>query len=130
MSLAEEFGNALAEVTGVLAQQYRSLSASQLDAIRKLIRNKFEPLLNYQPSLNFDAGHSDEDQRINQAQCERMIALFKRRRSQGVLTWELADIALKYSSRIDDLRKAGWIINCAERVSTRVYRYILSPEQW
>jgi hypothetical protein len=48
-------------------------------------------------------------------QCRTILALFEDRGDRGVTTSELAEIALKYSSRISDLRKAGHVIELVNR---------------
>lgn len=49
------------------------------------------------------------------AQCEAMLQLFVRRGDEGVRTSELAELALKYSSRISELRGWGADIVVVER---------------
>jgi hypothetical protein len=48
-------------------------------------------------------------------QCQQMLTLFLQRQDQGVTTAELAQIALKYSARVSELRGAGADIVCVER---------------
>jgi len=57
---------------------------------------------------------SPRPKRLN-AQCRRILRLFKDKGSNGVRTAELAGIALKYSARISELRGLGYPIICAER---------------
>jgi hypothetical protein len=63
------------------------------------------------------------------AQCEAMLRLFVERGEDGVRTHELADLALKYSSRISELRGHGADIVVAERHEDgdNVYQ-LLNPE--
>ena len=48
-------------------------------------------------------------------QCRTMLELFKQRGDSGVRTNELAEIALKYTGRISEIRGAGYDIFLAER---------------
>ena len=48
-------------------------------------------------------------------QCQTILTLFESRGDRGVTTSELAEIALKYSSRISDLRKAGHDVELVKR---------------
>ena len=52
---------------------------------------------------------TDEDRTRVSLQSGRILALLK---AGPVTTSELAAVALKYSSRISDLREDGWIIQC------------------
>lgn len=63
------------------------------------------------------------------AQCEAMLRLFVERGEEGVRTHELAELALKYSSRISELRGHGADIVVAERHEDgdNVYQ-LLNPE--
>jgi hypothetical protein len=63
------------------------------------------------------------------AQCEAMLRLFVERGEDGVRTHELADLALKYSSRISELRGHGADIVVADRHEDgdNVYQ-LLNPE--
>jgi len=61
-----------------------------------------------------------------ESQCSTILALLKARGNQGVTNFELSKHALKYTSRISDLRKLGWRITVAcESVSKGVWRYHL-----
>lgn len=48
-------------------------------------------------------------------QCRTILDLLLRRKDQGVRTSELAEIALKYSARVSELRGAGVDVVCVER---------------
>jgi hypothetical protein len=63
------------------------------------------------------------------AQCAAMLELFVRRGAEGVRTHELAELALKYSSRISELRGYGADIAVVERHDDgdNVYQ-LLNPE--
>jgi hypothetical protein len=59
-------------------------------------------------------------------QCAKILALLKARGNQGATNYELARIALKYTSRVSDIRKQGWRISCVcESRSKGVHRYHL-----
>jgi len=59
-------------------------------------------------------------------QCAKILALLKARGNQGATNYELARIALKYTSRISDLRKLGWRVSgTCESASKGVWRYHL-----
>ena len=59
------------------------------------------------------------------AQCGKMLALLRERGNQGATNSELAHIALKYTSRVSDLRQAGHDIRClCVSASAGVYRYV------
>jgi hypothetical protein len=59
-------------------------------------------------------------------QCRRILALLKERGNEGATNYELAKFALKYTSRISDLRDSGWRILCtAEDLPRGIYRYTL-----
>ena len=56
-------------------------------------------------------------------QCKKILDLLKARGNQGVLNAELAKIALKYTSRISDLRDLGHDIRCQQEGNGGLYRY-------
>lgn len=59
-------------------------------------------------------------------QCARIIEFLKERGNEGATSRELSEIALKYTSRISDLRDVGWRIHCTCENATRgIYRYHL-----
>ena len=62
--------------------------------------------------------------RLN-AQCRKMLLLFQQRGDRGVRTSELAQIALKYSARVSELRGHGYAIVCAERASDGNNLYVM-----
>ena len=59
-------------------------------------------------------------------QCQRIVAELKRAGSRGRTSLELSRIALRYGSRIHDLRKQGWKINVAQW--GRMFKYRLSGQ--
>lgn len=94
------------------------------DDLHKFFVRELDPVVpSAQKSLTF------EDSEALKGHCEEIIGLLKKRRSAGCTNAELAEISLKYTSRISDLRAAGWRISC-NRVSGRTYKYMLSPEMW
>ena len=62
-----------------------------------------------------------EDRPRLSRQCEAILALL---RQQSRTNRELADVALKYTSRLSDLRAAGYVIDC-ERIGEGLTRYTL-----
>lgn len=56
-------------------------------------------------------------------QCRTILALLVRRGNRGATNVELSRIALKYTSRISDLRDLGHDIRCQKEGSGGVYRY-------
>ena len=97
-----------------------NLTVGTREELRQRLTSKFAPS---QASLSF------EDSEALKGQCEAILKLLKERRSQGAMNWELAEIALKYTSRISDLRKAGWRIDCHKEAG-RTTRYMLHPFDW
>jgi hypothetical protein len=61
-----------------------------------------------------------------ESQCKKMLELLQARGNQGATNFELSRMALKYTSRISDLRQQGWRIHgTCESVSKGVWRYHL-----
>lgn len=56
-------------------------------------------------------------------QCRKILVLLKQRGNQGATNAELSYIALKYTSRISDLRDMGCDIRCYSEGGNGVYRY-------
>jgi len=56
-------------------------------------------------------------------QCKKILDLLKTRGNQGATNAELAKIALKYTSRISDLRELGHDIRCQQEGNGGLYRY-------
>lgn len=84
-----------------------------------MISETFKPFLP-EPQM----GLSFEDQEANSLQSKLILALLKQRGCIGATNAELAKVALKYTSRISDLRKAGLKI-VAHCEAGRTYRYRL-----
>lgn len=93
------------------------------DEFKRFLTGKIMPLTPAQTSLNF------ADQEALKGQSEAILKLLKRRRSAGALNGELAEISLKYTSRVSDLRAAGWKIH-AIREGGRSWRYMLAVTDW
>lgn len=98
-----------------------NLTVGTREELRQKLTSNFAPPS--QASLSF------EDQEALKGQSEAILKLLKSRRSQGAMNFELAEIALKYTSRVSDLRKAGWRIDCFKE-SGRTTRYVLSATDW
>jgi hypothetical protein len=61
-----------------------------------------------------------------ESQCKKILELLKARGNQGATNYELAQIALKYTSRVSDLREQGWrILSTCESMKKGVFRYHL-----
>jgi len=58
-------------------------------------------------------------------QCEKIIAALRASGSQGITSRDMIGMNIfKYSSRIAELRRRGWVIK-AHRVRGNLYRYTL-----
>ena len=99
-----------------------NLTTGERERIKALIVSRVEPLLN-QPCLNFTA----EDQEKNDEQCGKILDLLKSRGNSGATNVELSGCALKYTSRVSDLRAKGHAIHC-RRMDGRVFNYRLGVE--
>jgi len=62
-------------------------------------------------------------------QTGRVLELIKRNNKYGTTNFELSRVALKYSSRIDNLRKEGYNIQ-AVRITKGTWKYYLNEESW
>jgi hypothetical protein len=103
------------------------MTIPQREEIRKLMVDEFSPVCVEQATFHF----SEPDGLKNAEQAQRILALLKERRSRGATNVELAAIALKYTSRVSELRQAPhyYKIRC-ERGEGRVMHYFLNPEDW
>ncbi len=103
------------------------LTIPQRKVVWALIVGKVRPMVVEQAKFHF----TEADENTNDAQCHRILALLKERRSRGATNVELSAIALKYTSRISQLRQApyNFQINCT-REEGRVTRYNLYPTDW
>lgn len=93
--------------------------------LRRLIRDRVSALM---PSAQ--AALSFEDAGALAGQSAAILKLLKQRRSQGATNSELSDISLKYTSRVSDLRKEGYLIHCRRVGGGRTFHYMLAPEMW
>lgn len=100
------------------------LNAEARTQLHRLIVSKVLPLTPVQPQLNFE---NDKDALAGQSAA--ILALLKERRSAGAMNHELAEISLKYTSRISDLRAEGFKIICTRREG-RTFHYALAPTDW
>ena len=92
---------------------------------------KRKPEVGYGPLEKFRKGPSgtksdfdERPERLNN-QSGAMLRLFMERGDSGVWTSELADIALKYSARVSELRGKGYDIALVERKEDGNNRYVL-----
>ena len=110
--------------SGIIVEMAKTvnLTTGERERIKTLIVSRVEPLLN-QPYLNFTA----EDQAKNDEQCGKILDLLKSRGNSGATNVELSGCALKYTSRVSDLRAKGHAIHC-RRMDGRVFNYRLGVE--
>ncbi len=103
------------------------MSIPQRKFVWALIVGKVRPMVVEQANFHF----TEADENTNKLQCQKILALLKERRSRGATNVELAKLALKYTSRISQLRQApyNYQINCT-REEGRVTRYNLYPSSW
>lgn len=64
-----------------------------------------------------------------QSQRIRILAELRKARSRGVTNGMLVGIALRYGSRLHELRRKGWKIETV-RMSNGWFKYILRPASW
>lgn len=124
MTIVEQIADGLARE---IASKYQYFSTGTRADIKAMIVRQFEHVVpEPQQALHF----TDADEKANAAQCGAIIKLLKVRRSEGAVTHELAKLALKYSSRIAELRHQQNYKITAVRESGRTWRYFLTPEDW
>lgn len=112
-------------VTKQIANKYQYFTTGARDDIRSLIIREFSPIVVQQQELPL----TSSDEKVNGEQSEKILQLLKQRRSQGATNWELAEIALKYTSRVSNLREQGYRVEC-RREAGRIWRYRLSATDW
>ena len=101
------------------------LSTGTRMELRELVAQEFSSVApRAQSALNFDG-----DKEGLEGQSKAILELLKSRRSAGAANHELAQLSLKYTSRLSDLRKAGYKISC-ERQEGRSFLYRLAPTDW
>lgn len=124
MTLVESIA---AEVEKEIAASYQYFSLPQREAIRRLIVRKFAPVCP-EPQERFSF---DTEDKKSADQREKILALLKKRRQEGATNVELADIALKYTGRVSELRRTpyNYTIICTKEKG-RVTRYRLHAFQW
>ena len=111
-------------VTKQIANKYQYFSTGAKDDIKAMIVREFSPIVVQQQNLPLGV-----DEKVNGEQAVKILQLLKRRRSEGATNWELAEMALKYTSRMSDIRKLGYIVNC-QREDGRTFRYKLAATDW
>jgi hypothetical protein len=104
-----------------------NLTLGHREKIEKMLVARFQPLCVEQRPLSF----AEPDAKKNEEQAEKILALLKERRSAGATNVELAEIALKYTSRVSELRRPpfNYRIVCT-REQGRVTRYRLCPTDY
>ncbi len=97
------------------------LSIPQRKVVWALIVGKVRPMVVEQATLNFA-----HDEKKSKEQAMQILTLLKERRSFGATNVELAKIALKYTSRVSELRQAPhyYKILCSKE-NGRITRYRL-----
>lgn len=93
--------------------------------ITKYVTRKIEPLAPSQTAFHFEPARGRF-----KTQAAEILALLKKRRSEGAKNWELSEISLKYTSRVSDLRALGYRITCDPKNEAGVRTYRLSPLDW
>jgi hypothetical protein len=108
-------------------ERHLFMTIPQREQARKVLVQEFSPIVVSQANFHF----TEADARTNEDQAMKILALLKSRRSEGATNVELSEIALKYTSRISELRQAPhfYKINCT-RENGRVTRYRLTPSDW
>lgn len=113
---------------GIVEQLAHSvnLTIPHRDLLARMIVHRFAELVPSQVALPF----SEADARVNAEQAAAILALLKKRRSQGVTNVELAAIALQYNARIFELRRAphNYKITCERNGRMSIYRLV--PEDY
>ena len=59
-----------------------------------------------------------------ESQRDKILRWLQKRGSDGVMNWELNNIAFRYGGRIHELRKRGWEIE-TKREAEGLFRFIL-----
>lgn len=101
-----------------------NITTGTREEIRRHVISKVLPLTPAQSVISF---HDDAEGLKGQSAA--ILKLLRERRSSGAFNYELAEISLKYTSRVSDLRAAGWKISC-ERGEGRTTRYLLAATDW
>ena len=103
------------------------MTIPQRKVLWALIVRNLKPIVVEQGALHF----TESDQAKNAEQAQRILQLLKERRSRGATNVELAEIALKYTSRVSELRQSPhfYKIGCTKEEG-RITRYRLAPEDY
>lgn len=124
MTLVESIAEEL--VKGI-ASKYSYFTVGAKADIKAMIVRQFQAVVpEPQQSLHF----TDADEKANAAQCAAIIKLLKERRSVGAANHELAKLAMKYTSRLHDLRSKQHYKIKAVQEDGRNWRYFLEPTDW
>lgn len=115
------------QIVSEIAKSGVWLTIPQRKVVWNLIVRAMKPMVVEQASLKF----TEPDALKNAEQAQKILQLLKDRRSAGATNVELAEMALKYTSRISELRQAPhyYHINCT-REEGRITRYRLAAEDW
>lgn len=103
------------------------MTIPQRKVLWALIVRNLKPIVVEQTSLHF----TETDTAKNAEQAQKILQLLKVRRSRGATNVELAEIALKYTSRVSELRQSPhfYKIVCTKEQG-RITRYRLAPEDY
>ena len=115
------------DVAKQIGRKFLNLSLPAREDLKQLLMNNFQPICVQQESLHF----TSEDQAKSDEQAMKILKLLKERRSAGATNIELAELALKYTSRLSDLRREPHFYHItATRESGRIWRYQLAASEW
>lgn len=103
------------------------MTIPQRKVLWALIVRNLKPIVVEQTSLHF----TEADSAKNGEQALKIRDLLKRRKSEGATNVELADISLKYTARVSELRQSphNYRINVT-REEGRIWRYRLHPTDY
>lgn len=115
------------QITSDLVKSGAWLTIPHRKLLWSMIVKRVQPIVVEQGNFHF----TDADAATNEAQNLKILALLKDRRSSGATNVELAKLALKYTSRLSQLRQQpfNYRIICTKEEG-RVTRYRLAPEDW
>jgi hypothetical protein len=116
MTVSEQIAS---DLTAKIARRYQYFSNPEKESIKAMIAEELRP---YVPEPQM--GLSFENLEANNLQSKLILSLLQQRGCIGATNGELAKIALKYTSRISDLRNCGFKIK-AQCETGRTFRYRL-----
>jgi hypothetical protein len=116
------------QVAKTVERKVMFMTLPQREELRKLLLNSFQPVCTEQATIKF----SEPDALKNAEQAQQILELLKSRRSAGATNVELAKLALKYTSRLSELRQDPhfYHISCERVKGSRVTIYRLNPTEW